>query len=234
MYCIDVGTAITVLLIQTMLNTYDIEQAITRLRGIISCRVIANGNALAEIHILAGTGRPAKQLARDVETALKVQFELVVDHRIISIVQLDDAEDYVPPPVRPRFSSLRVETVEGKVTVEVALDVAGHRIEGKAEGIGNRTRLAADAAIDAVQNLYPPGSFLVLENIAEIVLGGRPACVVAISIYAGGTTERQVGAALMGTDPLESAVKAVLMALNRRLRLWTEIASERTSQENLG
>lgn len=226
MYFIDVETAITVSLIPSMLNAHDIEQAITRLRGIISCRVIGNDGDLAEIHILAGTGRPAKLVVRDVETALKVQFDLTVDHRMISIAQLDDAEENVPPPVRPRFASLRVETFEGKVTVEVVLDVAGHYIEGKTQGVGNRTRLAAAAAIDAVQNLYPPGSFFALENVAEIVLGGRPACVVAITIHADGTEERQLGAALIGNDPLESAVKAVLMALNRRLRLWTEIASE--------
>ncbi len=71
------------------------EELLGSLPGVISVRVVARpGGKIDEIHLLTTTEVTAKQTVRNVESALKAQFHLEVDHRKISVAQTSD----VPPP----------------------------------------------------------------------------------------------------------------------------------------
>ena len=43
-----------------------------------------------EVHVLAGGVKPAKQVVRDVQSVAMAQFDLDIDHRIVSVVQIPD------------------------------------------------------------------------------------------------------------------------------------------------
>jgi len=62
---------------QTLLN---------KLPGVVSSKVLLDENGhITDIHILADIGRGAKQIARDVQSALLTKYDIGVDHKIISI-----------------------------------------------------------------------------------------------------------------------------------------------------
>ncbi len=69
---------------------YRAEDLILRLRDVRSCRIITDETgAISEIHVVASSDRPAKFIARDVETALKAELGLGVDYRKIGVVMMD-------------------------------------------------------------------------------------------------------------------------------------------------
>lgn len=63
----------------------DLEDAIQHLPGVRVARVVttAEGDPV-EIHVLAATGKPARFLVRDVQSLAMAQFNLDLDHRIVS------------------------------------------------------------------------------------------------------------------------------------------------------
>ena len=79
----------------------DFEAALRQIQGVRAASVVTNGTAdPTEIHILAMTGRTPKQIVRDVQSLAIAQFDLEIDHRIVSVVQLEDA-DLGTVPVAP-------------------------------------------------------------------------------------------------------------------------------------
>ncbi|HCK79129.1 MAG TPA: hypothetical protein DHW34_03825 [Actinobacteria bacterium] len=71
----------------------DFEDALRRLPGIRAASVVTNGSAEPiEIHVLASLDKAPKQMVRDIQSLAMAQFDLEVDHRIISIVQFADED----------------------------------------------------------------------------------------------------------------------------------------------
>ena len=64
------------------------ENLLTSLEGVLSARVVTTPlGEVSEVHILAQAGLSAKQLVRNIESALLAHLGLKVDHRKISIAQ---------------------------------------------------------------------------------------------------------------------------------------------------
>ena len=69
----------------------DLEDAIRQLTGVRAASVVTDGQANpTEVHVLASPGKPAKQLVRDVQSLAMAQFGIDIDHRIVSVVQIED------------------------------------------------------------------------------------------------------------------------------------------------
>jgi hypothetical protein len=88
----------------------DIEDALRRIQGVRAASVVTTAHGQpTEIHVLAAPGKQPKQVVRDVQSLAMAQFDLDIDHRIVSVVQLDDADlrdrSAVPAPVAPSFSA---------------------------------------------------------------------------------------------------------------------------------
>src|SRR5438067_995582 len=79
----------------------DIEKELCRLPAVNAARIVADDiGRPKELHILAGPGKSPKQIARDVQSVAMATFGMELDHRIISVVQLDQAHaDAVLAPV---------------------------------------------------------------------------------------------------------------------------------------
>ena len=71
-------------------NIEEYQALLNQLPGIINSKIIVDeeGN-LIEIHILSDTGRSPKQIVRDVQSALLANNNLKVDHKIISVAQIE-------------------------------------------------------------------------------------------------------------------------------------------------
>ena len=67
-----------------------IEKELCRLPAVNAARIVADDiGRPKELHILASAEKSPKQIARDVQSVAMATFGMEIDHRIISVVQLD-------------------------------------------------------------------------------------------------------------------------------------------------
>jgi len=79
----------------------DLEDALRQIPGVRAVSVVTDPKANpTEIHVLASPGKPAKQVVRDVQSVALTRYDIDLDHRIVSVVQIgeddgarDDAGD---------------------------------------------------------------------------------------------------------------------------------------------
>ncbi len=77
----------------------DVERELCRIPEVRAARIVADGDGQpVEIHILAVPGKQAKQVVRDVQSVVTAIAGLSIDHRIVSVVQLEDAVAPVNTP----------------------------------------------------------------------------------------------------------------------------------------
>ena len=75
----------------------DLEESIRQIPGVRAVSVVTDAQAQPkEVHVLAAPGKPAKQIVRDVQSLAMAQFDIDLDHRIVSVVQIED-ESAVDP-----------------------------------------------------------------------------------------------------------------------------------------
>ena len=69
----------------------DLEESIRQIPGVRAVSVVTDAQANpTEVHVLAAPGKPAKQVVRDVQSLAMAQFDIELDHRIVSVVQIED------------------------------------------------------------------------------------------------------------------------------------------------
>lgn len=93
-----------------------VEAAIRRLRDVDGVRVRVEGDVLKEIHIETQSQRAAKPIVRDIQSVLRTELDLAIDHRIVSVAF-----------VRPRegaASSLASQPALGAGTESTARPIA--------------------------------------------------------------------------------------------------------------
>lgn len=103
------------------------EALITSLKGVVSARLVCRpGGEVEEIHVLTNRAVNPKQTVRNIESALRARFDMVIDHRKISVAQSSDNELAGwenGHPAEPSGSSsqkpgARLEAVQGGRTAE--------------------------------------------------------------------------------------------------------------------
>jgi hypothetical protein len=84
---------------QQQLTRAEIRKAqdlVGRIRGVSSCQISTDeAGEITEVHVVATSDKAPKLVARDVESCLKAEMNLDVDHRKIGVVQFDEASE--PP-----------------------------------------------------------------------------------------------------------------------------------------
>jgi hypothetical protein len=164
--------------------------------------------------------------------SLRVEFEPGVDHRdvgeaiirtLVDVANVDLATmhlergDLLAGLPRPVFTALELDRVDDDLSVVVEVTVDGKATPGRADGpLARRCelRLVAEATIDSLHAL-DAGPY-VLDNIEPVTLSSGAETVVAV-VVAGEERRPLVGAAMVGRDVREAAVRAVLDAVNRIL-----------------
>ena len=69
-----------------------LQDKICRIDGVEAARIVAGNGHIEEIHVLARRNKPPKQVVRDVQSLSQALFGEEIDRRIVSVVQLADAD----------------------------------------------------------------------------------------------------------------------------------------------
>ncbi|HHY83584.1 MAG TPA: hypothetical protein GX505_13050 [Clostridiales bacterium] len=196
------------------------QNLLNRIPGIISSRIVASedGN-LSEIHILSDISRGPKQIVRDVQSALLASCNLSIDHKIVSVAQVESSQ-LGTREFRLSIDSIHLSTRQGKVEASVVLRNDDITYEGNAAG-GNsaqsRLRVVAEAALKALHQYLNKEYVFILSDAVKISLGDRKAIALSVIHITDKGEEYLCGSAFIQYDDYEAAVKATLDAVNRRL-----------------
>ncbi len=218
----------------------DLEDALRHIQGVRAASVVTGPDAVpTEVHVLASPGKPAKQVVRDVQSLAMAQYDIDIDHRIVSVVQMGDEEPGVPglrlngstsaaesagdaaepTVVRPSISAITVRSGQGEIEATVSLAAGELTFEGTSRGPTghtHRARLVAIATLDAVHELL--GHPCEVESATVISTVDREIAVTVLTMTVPRTGEQVLtGAAVVRGDEAEAVARSVLAALNRQL-----------------
>ncbi|MDQ3951499.1 MAG: hypothetical protein M3279_00850 [Actinomycetota bacterium] len=223
-----------------------LEAELKKIAGVKNARIMGT-EAPEEIHIVASATRSPKQIVRDVQSLAAAAFALPIDHRIVSIVQLDDSEP-APPPTTIKLDPSSAEERE-PVTAGAAPKredrrpilervVLGTRGTGgwvevglkwpdgtETDGSGNagpsretRARGAAKAVVKALEPvLHERGVELELDQVIIHRMESADSVFVRATFFENGSAIPVVGSAIVHDDVASAAVRALLHAVNRKL-----------------
>lgn len=219
----------------------DLEESIRQIPGVRAVSVVTDAQANpTEVHVLAAPGKPAKQVVRDVQSLAMAQFDIDLDHRIVSVVQIEDdpgASAAVEPPgdeavedtvqvleeieaqARPEISEIGVRSTGAEIEVEVRLTLDGDTfvgIERGAAAASARARLVASATMSALDELL--GIPAAVESAAVVDTGSHAVALVVLTLSVPRLGAQSVaGSAVVRGDETDAVARAVLAAVNRRL-----------------
>lgn len=196
----------------------DVKALICKLPDIINCSVVCDeaGN-IEEIHVLAAVSRNIKQMVRDIQSALNAQFDIAVDYKKISIAQINEAEF---KEARVRIDSIAVKNVDNMIEATVVLSYDEKIYEGKCSKVkskSNRVKAVAEATLAALEGYIGINGVLYLEGLESIKVSGKEVYVSIVGFSQDNVEESFVGSCMISLDENESAVKAILAAVNRKI-----------------
>lgn len=200
----------------------EVENAITAVPGVLAARLVPGfEREVDELHVLTTLEKGPKHTVRDVQSMLMARFGVTTDHRVISVVQLDEDDDREPPHARRVLISSVTVTQQGLTSaVEVVITDGERELVGHAEGpssAAGRRRATGRATLAAITPLLGRSRMVELEgvDVAE-VLGHR----VAISVVHFHTVRGEstvCGSAMVRGDEAEAIARSLLDAVNRVL-----------------
>lgn len=204
-----------------------IEDIVRQLKDVVSTRaVLGPSGRIDELHVLVHPKRAPKQIARDIESAVRAHLDVTLDYKKISIAQI---QGHAPvggsaPARAPRlcFSDVSLNVTGSRAEASVHLRRGDALYTGTASGHAsayNQLRLIASAAIRAVEDSGDRDGTMVVEDLqTDIALAGRKAVAVLVSALAPPQGEELLtGSALIRQDVWKAVVNATLDAVNRRV-----------------
>lgn len=208
-----------------------IEKELCRLPEVNAARIVADDiGRPRELHILASADKSPKQIARDVQSVAMASFGMEIDHRIISVVQLDRShfEPVVAPVGQARVSIGAISSEQRGMRnhARVTLQRGDDESVGLAEGSiaeSSRNRAVAQATLEALRHIVPSAESADVEMAVLVALGSREVAVVTLVFVVPPHEEIVSGSAIVrgGNEP-EALARAVLDASNRRLQAPVE------------
>ena len=201
------------------IKTKEIEKTISGLPDVISCKVVVDEEAITEVHVLAENSRNAKQVSRDIQSAVISKFDLDLDYKKISVAQIDFQQDWGKRS-RPEIKSIGFSAEGNRAEVVVELLDGEEIYVSKVSGFNtprNVHRLLADATLSCINNMVKTESKFILEGIRKIRLVEEDVFVAGVSLMASSQEIFLSGTAVVRKDEKQSVVKAVLDAINRKV-----------------
>ena len=215
----------------------ELEDALRHIQGVKAASVVTGPDAVpTEVHVLAAPGKPAKQVVRDVQSLAMARYDIDIDHRIVSVVQMGDDEVRVPdtlagltpggepadeaePVVRPAIAAIMVRSGKGQTEASVTLAAGDRLFEGRSQGPAghsHRARLVAIATLDAVAELL--GQACEVESSTVVPTGSREVALTVLTMALPRIGEQVLtGSAVVRGDDADAVARSVLAALNRQL-----------------
>jgi predicted nucleic-acid-binding protein len=198
----------------------DVESAICQLRDVISARVIAGATGvIEEIHVLTQSSRPPKQIVRDIESALMAQMGIHIDHKTVSVAQVQGPQKQERR--RLRFSDVSISVNGNKAEATVHLANNGTMYTGAANGHSSahsQLRLIATASLRAVEDAGAVDGTMVVEDLsASTSIAGKNVVVVVTNMITDRGEDLLSGSCIVKQDLWKAVVNATLDAVNRRM-----------------
>ncbi len=208
--------------VERQINSNDIESVVCRLKGIIAVSVVPDSNGgVSEVHVLAGSSRSPKQVVRDVESAVMARLGVPIDHKKISVAQVDDGATKFDHS-RLKFSDVSIAFNGSRTEATVRLAKDGIVFSGSASGTSSpnaQMKLIASATLRAIEETGLQEAALVLEEAAEVAAAGKRVALVLVNLAGDRGEEFLTGSAVIKQDVWKGVVNATLDAVNRRLCL---------------
>jgi len=208
----------------------------------VSARVVANPlGRLEEIHVLASPMVGAKQVVRNVQSALSAGLGIVVDRRIISVAQI--RRDAIEPgPAADDHDETADEAEEAEPRDDERLVFVGYDARSRSHtdaechvrirqggdefagsGTGPATTLGrAQAGARAVFSAVAAAlanEVVALESASLVEAHGKSFVLVAARAFHGRDAYPLTGVARLDRSPEEAAILASLQATNRWIAL---------------
>ncbi len=202
------------------------EQLINQVQGVISSRVLLQGEEIVEIHVLTDTTRGPKQQVRDIESAILVKTGRQIDYKRISIAQLGKEQKQLLEGPRLKLLEIRSTSSRTKMAITVTIGLGNRKFLASESGPNitkNRLYLASKATISAVEKCYDISSRLEIYQIEKVLVSGHEAILAAVSLALESREEILLGTALIKENAQEAAAKAALDAINRRLLVIDQV-----------
>ena len=195
----------------------ELEETLCRLPTVDAVRIVESNGDISEVHVLAGPGKPAKQVVRDVQSLAMAAFGVNIDRRVVSVVQIE-SED-LGRSDRPAILEIKEIPAGAHTNVAVTLSWQNTLFTGEAAGPSaevTKQRLVGEATLKALDKaISDEGVGLALASIESPSISNRPVAVAMVVMVTGGEERLLVGSALVGTDSSQATVRAVLDAINR-------------------
>ena len=205
-----------------------------------SARIVTgDAGGILEIHVVADTTRSAKMVARDVESMLVAKIGMSIDHRKISVAQVDGASEAPVAPTVKKASetpaglhlagddrriefigvSLAQSNLVAQARVELARDGVGTVAEATgADSTASVLRIVAEATIEAIQRYFENGGLFTVTAVEQTTVGGTSIIVVCVAHVFERSERTLVGACPTNGDVPRAVALATLDAVNRFLR----------------
>ena len=130
-----------------------VERELCRIPEVRAARIVADDSGqLVEVHILATTGKAAKQLVRDVQSVAITSSGVDIDHRIVSIVQLEEDGTTTPatPAAAAKADAAKADASEASSNGH---DAAGATSSTTSTSSGPANRVIVDSVLVAKHEL---------------------------------------------------------------------------------
>lgn len=195
------------------------QDIIMKIQGVTHAKVVADDEDLREVHVIAGTSRSAKQIVRDIESALLAIFGYRVDRKIISIAQIDTGESKKTIN-RIVYQGISVHVEDNNVECEVRLSCGDEEFVSTKSAIStsaNRKKVVARATVAAVEKVIGRAPMFDIEDVVLNKSRDINFVNVVTNMITRDDEEILIGTAIVKSDVNEAIAKATLDALNRRV-----------------
>lgn len=216
-----------------------VEQLLLGLEGVNSIKLVSDGHGgIDEVHVVGAPAVGPKQIVRNIESALLAEFGLQIDHRKISVAQVqapdisaEQAATKEEPGVATKpeearrllLDGLEVERKAGdRVECRISLQSGEDTYVGAADGpdfARSRLEVAARAVLDALNAATLDDIDLRLEGVEHVEAFGKGFVITVIQGREHRSSVSLPGISAVSDSREEAAVLACLQATNR----WTGI-----------
>jgi hypothetical protein len=198
-----------------------VETTLCSVPGVIGARIVSGfEREVDELHVLTVVDRSAKQTVRDVQSVLMARFGIPTDHRVVSVVQLEEGRGLPPLTTRPSIDEVGVVRIGTTVQASVLLQDRETSYRGTASGaatLTGRLRSVAHAMLAAVRPMLAEEVQVELEGVQLLDVAGRPLAVAVLQIRTPRTEIILSGSAMVHDTADDAIARAILDGLNRTL-----------------
>lgn len=214
-------------------TTEKMENGICTLNGVVSAHVVLSldGLEIEEVHVVATQERQPKQIVRDIESLLLNNSGIKIDHKKISIAQVNIIEKEVDPGLddsavkdqkfeRIKFVSAKSNTYGLRWEVSVELERGGIPSAATTNGAGsrqNKSRLVAQATAEAFNNFLGENQAVSIDEVLIIEGVRHKTIIVILTLLTDRGENVLVGSSILEDDQPRAVVHATLDAINRAM-----------------